>query len=327
MIRLIKMELYRLFHAVSTYVMFAVVAGLSVLMSFTLKMDLDVMEKSAFGAEAGAESGTPAESFASGFADGWASEAGEPEVEGIAQSGMVSVTVNTETENVEGFALGFSSSADESWLSGDIDAGNLFISEVQSSMLVLLIAIFVPLFINAEQKKGYIKNIAGQIPGREMLALSKLPAVAVQILLLFAVFWVAHASASAIFFKGRLVFHTFGATVRALGVQYLIHAAWGCVLALLTMATRSTAFAMTTGILLASGVVDLLMSYVNRAIHALIPSVGQFDIRHYTLTYATNTMSIESTLRQIGGFLMIAAFYIVVSAVLAGVVYHKRDVR
>ena len=329
MIRLIKMELYRLFHAVSTYVMFAVAVGLGIFMVFALKMDLEVMEReqSAFGAGAGAETGTPAESFASGFMDGWASEAEEAQAEGSAQNGMVSVTVNAGTENEEGFEFGISSSADESWLSGELDAGELLISEVQSSMLVLLVAIFVPLFVNAEQKKGYIKNIAGQIPKKEMLALSKMPAVAVQILLLFVVFCIAHASASAIFFRDRLVCHTFGTTLGALGVQYLIHTAWGCVLALLTMATRSTAFAMTTGILLASGIVELLMIYVNRAVHALIPSAGQLDIRHYTLTYATNAMSMESTVRQIGGFLVLAAVYIAVSSVLAGIVYHKRDVR
>lgn len=307
MIRLIKMDLYRLFHAVSTYVMIAVVAGMAVLMSFVLKVDLDVMEKEPRQntPENGTrtESEAPAESFMGGFIS-----AGEGEPE-------------------EGVAFGITAQADENWLEGDIEAGGILMNVVQSQMLVAFIAIFVPLFVNAEQKKGYIKNIAGQIPRREMLALSKLPAVAVQVFLLFAVFSIANLTADVIFFRDRIVLGLTGAMLRALGMQYLLHVSWGCLIALLTMATRSTAFAMVTGIFFATGIFEMIIEYLNRAIHALIPSAEKFDILRYTLSYATENMTAQSTIRQIGGFTVIAVVYIALSAVAAGVVYRKRDVR
>lgn len=319
MIRLIKMELYRLFHAVSTYVMLLVVVGIVVLSMFAVKMDLRTMEKGQ-GASgtgqiqqetAGDGSGageTPVESFAGGFTAGFM-ESGE--------GGL----------DEEGFTLGIQSSVDESWLNGDIDAGEMLLSELNSCLLVVFIAIFVPLFVNAEQKKGYIKNIAGQIPRREMLAFSKLPAVAIQVFILFAVFCAAQFAVSAIFFHDRLVFTDAGAFMGALGMQYVLHAAWGCLIALFTMATRSTAFAMTTGILLASGIFELIARYLNRAVHALIPSAGSFDIMRVTLTYATSNMSKASTIEQMGAFLIVAAVFILISAVVSGVIYRKRDVR
>lgn len=319
MIRLIKMELYRLVHTVSTYVSIAVIAGMVVLTIFMMKVDLRMMEQEQKTQGAGqirqevSENGsredeTPAESFASGLSDGFMSS-GEGDLD------------------EEGFTFGIESPTDESWLSGDIVAGDMLISELNSCLLVVFIAIFVPLFVNAEQKKGYVKNIAGQIPRREMLALSKLPAVAVQVLILFAVFCITHLAAGAIFFRGRLIFESPGALAGALGMQYVLHVAWGCVIALFTMATRSTAFAMTTGILLASGIFQMIAGLLNRAVRALIPSADSFDILQITLTNATSNMTTESTLRQTGGFLVLAVGYVLISAVISGVVYRKRDVR
>ncbi|MBD5531004.1 MAG: hypothetical protein HDQ98_02205 [Lachnospiraceae bacterium] len=309
MMRLIKMELYRLIHTVSTRVMIVVAAGVAVLMSFVLSVDLETMEEElrASGQETGIESQEPAESFASGFSDGWAS-VGEESAE-------------------EGFTWGITASVDESQIGSDIGMGDILMSELGGCLLVVFVAIFVPLFVNAEQKRGYIKNIAGQIPRREMLALSKLPAVAVQVFFLFTAYSIASLVSSAIFFRGRLALDFTGALFRTLCMQYVLHAAWGCLIALLTIVTRSTAFAMTTGILLASGLVEMLMIYLNRVIHVLLPSSEQFNLMHYTLNYAVEAMTAQSTMRQIGGFLTLALIYIAASAVIAGIVYRKRDVR
>ncbi len=309
MMRLIKMELYRLIHAISTRVMIVVVAGVAVLMSFALRMDLNIIEaeQKASEQETGTESQVPAESFASGFSDGWASAEEE----------------STEDD----FTFGITAQADESWVGNDMGVGDILMSELHGCLLVVFIAIFVPLFVNAEQKRGYIKNIAGQIPRREMLALSKLPAVAVQVLLLLVVFTIANLVSGAIFFRGRLTFEFTGALFRALSMQYVLHVAWGCLIALFTIVTRSTAFAMTTGILLASGIVEMLIMYLNRVIYLILPSAEQFNLMRYTLNYAVEAMTTQSTMRQIGGFLTLALVYIAASAVISGIVYHKRDVR
>lgn len=328
MIRLIKMELYRMFHAVSTYVMILVAAGVTVLMAFALKWDLEEMEQGQKMSAESAQTGTDTlmDRFADGFADGW-----DPEKEEQAQSdrngianGLV-VTVRNDDE--VDYAFGITAAADESWVDGDIDVGGMLLMELQSGMLLLLIAIFAPLLVHAEQKKGYIKNIAGQIPRREMLALSKLPAVAVQVLMLLCIFCVTHVTASAFIFRGRLSFSSVGISLRTIGVQLLLHMSWGCLIALFVMASRSMAFSMVAGIFLSCGVFELIVGYLNRAIHAVIPAAEQFDIRRYTLTYVTGALSNESTGRQIGGFLAVAAVYVIVSAAVSGIVYRKRDVR
>lgn len=310
MMRLIKMELYRLLHTISTYVMIVVVAGVAVLITLLLKVELSttmVVERETTVEEIGAEPELPAKSFANGFSDGWASS-GEKSTE-------------------DDFTYGITVSADESWESGDIRAGAILMSQLNSCLLVVFVAIFVPLFVNAEQKRGYIKNIAGQIPRREMLALSKMPAVAVQVFMLFTAYSIAYLIAEAVLFRERIVWVSVGVLLRTLCMQYVLHTAWGCLIAFFTIMTRSTAFAMTTGILLASGIAQMLFMYLNRAICAIIPSAEQLNLVHYTLNYATGAATTQSTMRQLGGCAVLAVIYIVISAVLAGIVYRKRDVR
>ena len=84
---------------------------------------------------------------------------------------------------------------------------------------------------------------------------------------------------------------------------------------------------MTTGILLASGIFQLVAGYLNRAVHALIPSADSFDILQIALTNATANMTTESTLRQTAGFLVLAVVYVLIAAVISGIIYRKRDVR
>lgn len=310
MMRLMKMELYRLLHTISTYVMIVVVAGVAVLITLLLKVELSttmVVERETTVEEIGAEPELPAESFANGFSAGWASS-GEKSTE-------------------DDFTYGITVSADESWESGDIRAGAILMSQLNSCLLVVFVAIFVPLFVNAEQKRGYIKNIAGQIPRREMLALSKMPAVAVQVFMLFTAYSIAYLIAEAVLFGERIVWVSVGALLRTLCMQYVLHTAWGCLIAFFTIMTRSTAFAMTTGILLASGIAQMFFMYLNRAICAIIPSAQQLNLVHYTLNYATGAATTQSTMRQLGGCAVLAVIYIVISAVLAGIVYRKRDVR
>ncbi len=318
MIKLIKMELYRLFHTFSTYVMIAVVAGITFFTFFMVNFDLELQSDDT-------------SNFAQGFMDGLTGgepASGESGESGVQEQEMISL-VEASTEGDVDFQFGISSNVDESWVDGEIPAGNFLISQLQSGMFLLCCSIFVSLFVNAEQKNGYIKNIAGQIPGRYMLALSKFAAVAVQTAVLIAVYVLSGMIFGAVIFKERFVFGTAGAAVvlRSLAMQYLLHLAFGSLIAAVCLLTRSAAFSMTSGILLACGVFVLVSNLINRGVHALGAFAEGFDLNRYLPDYAVKMMSNESSAHQIGGFLILAVVYIAVSAAVVGAVYQKRDVR
>lgn len=84
-------------------------------------------------------------------------------------------------ETMDERQIGISVEADSEWVDGDIEIGSIISVEMRSALLAILCVIFTALFINAEQKNGYIKNIAGQFPRREKLVASKFIAIAFQI--------------------------------------------------------------------------------------------------------------------------------------------------
>lgn len=318
MIKLIKMELYRLFHTISTYVMIAVAAGITFFTFFMVNFDLEL------------QSGDTA-NFAQGFMDGLTGgepETGESGDPGVQEQEMLSLVEAGAEDDVD-FQFGISTSVDESWVNSEIPAGDLLVSQLQSGIFLLCCSIFVSLFVNAEQKNGYIKNIAGQIPGRYMLALSKFAAVAVQTAVLIAAYVLSGMIFGAVIFKERFVFGTTDAAVvlRSLAMQYLLHLAFGSLIAAVCLLTRSAAFSMTSGIFLACGVFMLVGDLINRGVHALGAFAEGFDLNRYLPDYAVKMMSNESSVHQIGGFLILAVVYIAVSAAVVGAVSQKRDVR
>ena len=148
MFNLIRMDVYRMLHSISTWVILIFTAGLAVFFIMMTDMDLQA----------------------------------------IADDQQYARQMEAEYEDNTDTQLGIYSDTNPQWVSGDIDAAELAGAGIKSGLLTLLCIIFAALFMSAEQKNGYIKNIAGQLPNRGVLALSKMTAAALQVFLMMAVF-------------------------------------------------------------------------------------------------------------------------------------------
>lgn len=143
MLNLIKMDLYRMFHTLSTWITILFTAGMALFCVVMVQGDLDAMaEDPAYAQEM------------------------EQEIESA-------------SDGNEDRQLGLYAESDPEWIEGKIEAGEFISTQLQSGLFTLFVVIFAAIFANAEQKNGYIKNIAGQLPNRGVLALSKLTASAV----------------------------------------------------------------------------------------------------------------------------------------------------
>ena len=118
MLNLIKMELYRLFHSTSTWILFFFTISAAVFTVVMTKIDVSGMAS---------RTGTEAE------------QAGEQEID---------------------FAFGIYTETKEEWADGEVLFSELLGSELASGMFLILVTIFVSVFVHAEQKNGYLKNIA-----------------------------------------------------------------------------------------------------------------------------------------------------------------------
>lgn len=98
-------------------------------------------------------------------------------------------------ESQTGLEAGIYVTGNEEWADGKIELGDLISVEMQSGLMAILCVIFAALFANADQKNGFIKNIAGQFPWRGKLILSKFIAIAAWIFVLMAVFSVVIVTA------------------------------------------------------------------------------------------------------------------------------------
>lgn len=153
------------------------------------------------------------------------------DIQDMADDPQYLAQVQGEGAGTQNRSVGIYVEADANWVDGPIEAGDIVSAEFHSGMLALLCVIFTAMFVYAEQKNGYVKNLAGQFPHRGLLVLSKLLAVALQVLVMAAVFALVTLLAGRGFWGDRFYLDSLPALGKLLGVQYLLHlgcAPWCC---------------------------------------------------------------------------------------------------
>lgn len=212
------------------------------------------------------------------------------------------------------------------WLNGDIRFDEMVNANLASCLVLVVLVIFIPLFVNGEQKNGFIKNIAGQLPNRGMLVLSKLFMAAVQVFVVLAAYSLSAAFAGWFYFGERLVMDSITDFLFIFALHYLLHFSFGAVVLMLTVVLKSSAFSMVFGILcccrgsvLAYNLINIAVRFINKA--------SEFDISKYMIEtnigYVKGDIGEGDLLRIIlVGFVFLAA-----SATVSAVVMQKRDIR
>jgi len=287
MFNLIKMDLYRMVHSVSFKVMLVVVVAIAF---FTIGMtSYDVT---------------------------YAKEQME--------NGMVQQNEDIPEDDKMVIEVGISVTSSDSWIE-EVPFSELVNENMKSNMLLLLCVIFVPLFVHAEYKNGYIKNIAGQLPNRGVLVVSKLVAVSVQILILFVGYILWAGIAGKIFFKDTLVLGEVTDLLFGSAVHYLLCLAVGYIVLMLTMVTRSSALSLTFGVLCSTGFSALLYNGINVAIASITGKKG-FDIGLYTPEMNVAQINFDMEAGALTRVLVVGLVYAAVAAGIAITVMKKRDV-
>ncbi|HIS27769.1 MAG TPA: ABC transporter permease [Candidatus Pullilachnospira intestinigallinarum] len=235
MYNLIRMNVYRLTHSLSTWVLLFFTVFMAVFSVVMTNVDIETMR----------------------------SEGPEQITDGA-----------TSTEEIQ---LGITVASDPSWVDGVLPVEDVCAVQIQSGILALLCVIFTAIFVTAEQKNGYIKNIAGQFPGRIRLVMGKFLIVALQILVMLLVFTLTIVLAGKILWGSRFQLEDALLLIRFLGIQFLLHLGFCSLILLLGTLTGSSAAAMTVGILLTCGLGLPIYSLINRGLQSL-PVPGSFDI-------------------------------------------------
>lgn len=291
MLNLIKMDLYRLVRTLSFLVMIAVTVMISIVTVSLTNMDIEMIREEN-------EKAPQTEQTAQAEADGEEEEMN------------IGITVQTE----------------ESWLEGDIELVDLVCAIMSGGVLMVLCAIFVSLFVNAEQRTGYIKNIAGQLPCRGLLSVSKLLGIAVLLLAMFAAFVGGTFVTAEICLGDTFKLGDVSELVKVLAVQYALHFAFSAFVAMLCTVSRSTALGMVIGIILCSGLMTMVYQALNKLIQKA-DSLADFDLTKYPIETKVIEVTASAGSDVYIGALITGAIYLVFSIIISMTVTQKRDIR
>ena len=230
------------------------------------------------------------------------------------------------TETIEGRTVGIYVEARPEWVNGDIEIGSIVSAEMRSQLLAILCVIFAAVFTNADYKNGYIKNIAGQFPRREQLILSKFIAIAMQVFIMITVFTLSIVASGYMLWGSNFYLGSATELIKYLGVQYLLHLGVAALMMFLCILTHSTAFSMTTGILVCSGLVVPVYSLINKAVNEMKTGLD-FDLNKYILDGNITMLRFDSTTEVMARGLAVGAAFAIVSLIFAMIIMKKRDIR
>lgn len=285
MFNIIKMDLYRLVHSISFWVMILVVIAMAFFTIGASKSDLAIIVEDNKGEK-------------------------------------VEQVVDAEVE--EHAEVGVYMMAKPEWLE-KASLADLVNENIKGKILLIVCAIFIPIFVNAEYKNGYIKNIAGQLPNRGVLILSKLVAVAVQILVMFVTYLLFSGIAGYIFFEEAFCIGGLSELLRVISLQYLLNLAFGTAVLLVSVVTKSSAFATTFGILCGASVNTILFAGINKLIY-LFGVSEKFNIGYYVPEVNVGFVSFDMSNDIMMRVLVVSFAYIIVATIVSMFVMQKRDV-
>lgn len=307
MINLIKMDLYRMVHSICTWVMLLVTVGIALFCVAMVNIDLEDMAENPQYSEETSQMGIV--SF-------------QIEVKTQDAQEETEETENSEEEQ----QIGLYADSDPGWIEGQILAGDLISTQLESGILTLLCVIFAAIFFNGDQRNGFLKNIAGQYPNRGILVISKMTAAAVQILLMEILFAMATGVTAEIIWGEQFVLGSIPQMLPFLCVQYLLNLGAAGLILLLCTLTRSAAFGMTAGILMIMGILLPVYSVIERAFAALLPSL-RLNISQYVLEGNIGVAGMEAPSDILTRASMVGAVCLILSVLLAMVIMKKRDIR
>lgn len=153
------------------------------------------------------------------------------------------------------------------------NAGELLTAQINGGMLMILCAAAVIVFVNAKYKDGFIKNVANQVPRREMLIFPEVIAAFAACALHFIVYSFCTIAAGAVFFGNTFITFFFSAIMRLLAVQFILHWSFCCLILLFYILTGSTAFTVAAGLFMAFKILNVFYAAIKRFTHL---DIGQF---------------------------------------------------
>lgn len=286
----IKMEIYRLFHTKAPWVILLIMIGFNCFSVYTLKLESDGMVKDSSVLQA------------------------------TEDVGVMKQIPEEEVDDAIGIVIGLDSESAE-----EISVSQILGALINSRIMLLFTAIFVALFVHAEEQNGYIKNIAGQLKSRGFIPIANMVACLVYCLTMF-MGCIPVLLFAKIIFGDKLILGQVGPMMEMLAVEYVLHAAFCILIMLFCMVTRGAAFGMASGIFISLGLLTPVYGVINK-IFADADAADAFDIGKYMIENNVKSVVPGAAADVIRLALIIGVLFGAVCLMLSMLLLRRRDVR
>lgn len=275
MLNLLRMNLYRMLHARSMWVLLILTVSLSVFSAIMSTVSFEQVKEQKMQVQ-------------------------EEATEGTGSFGIYIQTPESETGEAPPFL-------------------RFYTADLASGFLLIMLIIAVVLFVNGEDKSGFVKNIAGQTKNKYQLYLSKTIILAGYTLLNMLAYGVGQYVTLKLYYP-NMVFGAalFSESLLLFGMDFLLYMAFVSGLIMLTSVFRNSAVGITAGMLTACG--------FGRIISGFVEKIFQLDINPYFIISNINSMQNGVASKNIlTAFLCGAAFFLLYNF-LGAILFQKRDI-
>lgn len=301
MFNFIKMDFYRMIRSKYTWVLMILVVGLCCFSSWMMQVFAEsVVEENS---QAG---------FADGFMAGLNGEENENMEVETANDGTISIMIGPEVETA-GVTDGKVMYMDTS-----------IMADMASGLMTFLFLIFVVLFVNAEEKNGYIKNI-GNIKKNWKLCVSKLVSMAIWLLAAMIIWSLGRVVFGHMMYEQELTVESLARFFPGMAVHYLLNLAMACLILMFTILTRSTALSVAVGVMVPTGFVALFYVPIDMWIQKM-EGLSDFSITNYMLDTTMNGILINTPAEMLWKAVAVGVVWMVITLAVTFVVKQKRDI-
>ncbi len=200
----------------------------------------------------------------------------------------------------------------------------IYSSDLSSGIVVLFILIGAVLFFRADEKNGFIKNIAGQTKHKYNILLSKLAVTGVYTFVCMFCYMVIGyiAFATGIILDGSISFgiEYLPEAIKVFALQYLLYMAFISGLLLVTEFTKSTSAGITIGLLETMGFGKLFVTITQKVFNT------DFDISKYYISTNILKVNMDAQADVLKFALGIGIVYFILYNVLNVLWFSKKDI-
>ena len=333
MLNMIKMDVYRMFHTKSLYVIWIILLASSLFTSFLAKIDYDAVNKEwEEQQEQAVQTDVSKEENV---------QAGQTGIEEI--TGQENLAANKE-QSCDMVSTEELSAQKENGNIGekendDINLGmtvtmptepgkpvtvfDVFFSNAQGRFYALFLIIFAVMFSTADIKSGYIKNIGGQVPRRGVLVVSKAVALALFTVITLAGIFLFQAAANMVVFKS-VVWGDWKVIIPYFLTQLVLNYAFVLICVAMAVIIKNNVVSMTLSVCLTMNMMSIIYDLISYAIYKI--GIHNFDIYKYTITGKMTMLPMNVSTNDVVSSMCVAAAFIVIMLTLSSHIFQKRDI-